>query len=186
LSRELTRKSLHVATATVPVALHYGVPVLWIGVALGAGSVVAFAVEFARRSDPALRARFVGLFGPLLRPHETSGITGATWLCLSCFLAVVLLPAPAAIAAMWCATIGDPAAAIVGRAVATSSGGKTWQGSLACLVASAVGVWWLTPLAPFAAVAVGTAAALAERPARPLDDNLRVTTVAGLVAFVLA
>jgi dolichol kinase len=186
LSRELARKALHLATVSVPIAYHYGLPSPLIVAVLGAGSGIALAVEFARRSHPATRALFEKLVGQLLRPHERSAITGATWLCLSCFAAVVLLPAPAAIAAMWCATIGDPSAAIVGRMFATASGGKTWQGSFACILTSALGVWWLTPLSLLAALAVGVVAALAERPARPFDDNLRVVTVAGLAALALA
>jgi dolichol kinase len=131
-------------------------------------------------------ARFDHWFGALLRPGERHALTGATWLCLSCFVMVVLAPAPVAIAAMWCATIGDPAAAIVGRALSREGGRKTWAGSIACLVGSALGVWWLTPLGPIAACAVGLAAALAERPAAPLDDNVRVTLVTGAVTLLLS
>lgn len=185
LARELTRKLLHLATALVPVGYHYGVPRDWIVAAFGAGTVVAFGVEWLRRNNPTVGTHFAGWFGSLLRPHEHRQLTGATWLCLSCLAAVLLLPAPAAIAAMWCATIGDPAAAIIGRALA-GGGRKSWAGSIACLVTSALGVWWLTPLGPAAALTVGTVAALAERPAGPLDDNVRVTAAAGVAALLLA
>ena len=186
LTREITRKLLHLATALNPVGYHFGLPAQWISRALALAALVALGVEWLRWNNTTVGMRFTTWFGALLRPRERHHLTGATWLCLSCLAAVVLLPAPAAIAAMWCATIGDPAAAIVGRALARQGGHKTWAGSLACLVCSAIGVWWLTPLAPLAAVLVGTVAAVAERPQGPLDDNIRVTLATGALTLWLS
>lgn len=186
LQREVQRKLLHLATAAVPIAYHYGIARSWIVGAFAAGTVVAFTVEWLRRNNAAVGARFSAWFGALLRPAERDGLTGATWLCLSCLVAVAFFPAPAAIAAMWCATIGDPAAAIVGRALSGHGGRKTWAGSAACLLFSALGVWWLTPVSPLVALAVGVGAAVAERPSGPLDDNVRVTALAGFITFLMA
>ena len=81
---------------------------------------------------------------------------------------------------------GDPAAAIVGRALSPTGGRKTWAGSIACAVCSAIGVWWLTSATPMAALAVGALAAVVERPTRPLDDNVRVTAATGLLSLWLS
>lgn len=186
LKREFTRKLLHLATALVPVGYHFGVPSQWIVGAFAVGTVVAFSVEWLRWNNTAFRVRFTTVFGALLRPSEVQHLTGATWLCVSGLVAVILLPAPAAIAALWCATIGDPAAAIVGRALSREGGRKTSAGSLACLICSALGVWWLTPYSFPVALLVGAVAAVAERPSAPLDDNVRVTAATGVFALWLS
>lgn len=182
--RELARKALHLATGIVPVSLHFGVDRDLLLSLFGATTGVAFGVELARHAHASTAARFDRWFGHLLRPHERHAITGATWLSLSVFLALWWLPAGPAAATIWCATLGDPAAALVGRALSTQSGGKTWAGSLACAVVSALGMWWLAPLSPTGALGLGLAAALAERLPLPVDDNLRITLTTGaLLAF---
>ena len=99
---------LHLATALVPVGYHYGVPRLWLVGALGLGTVVAFAVEWLRRRHPVVARTFTAWVGALLRPAEQVALTGATWLCLSCFLVVVWCPAPVAIAARRSASTAKP------------------------------------------------------------------------------
>ena len=186
LKREISRKLLHLATALVPIGYHFGVPVRWISSAFAVASILALGVEWLRWNTTTVGTPFTRWFGPLLRPREAHHLTGATWLCLSSLAAVVLLPAPAAIAALWCATIGDPAAAIVGRALSPTGGRKTWAGSIACAVCSAIGVWWLTSATPMAALAVGALAAVVERPTCPLDDIVRVTAATGLLSLWLS
>ena len=56
------------------------------------------------------------------------------------------------------------------------------EGSAACCVATAAGALWVAGLGPAVIVEAGVAAAAAERPGRPLDDNLRV---AGAVALAV-
>lgn len=145
---------------------------------------VALVVEGARHLSPWAAKQFARAVGTLVRPHELAGLTGATWLALAMLLSVIVFPATAAIAALWGAAVGDASAAIVGRAF-SSGGQKTVLGSAACLVATALGVWWLTPLGITPALGVGLAAAIVERPKMALDDNLRVALGAGLAAWGL-
>ncbi len=83
--------------------------------------------------------------------------------------------------------MGDASAALVGTAWRRTRGGsgKTWIGSAACVVASALGAWWLAGFALPAAVALGVVAAAVERPSLALDDNVRVTAGTALAAVVL-
>lgn len=182
---ELTRKALHLTTAAVPVAWGLGwvpAPALRNGVLLLAA--VAMLAEAARAALPPVRAAIARLVGPLFRSHERRGILGATWLAIAMGLAALLLPSRSAIVAIWAAAVGDAAAALAGRAFARREG-KSLVGSFACLVTTAAGAAWLAaaPLGP--ALVIGFAAALAERPRLPLDDNLRVTAAAGLAAWGL-
>lgn len=118
---------------------------------------------------------------------------------LLAFIAVVAIaPRGAAIAAMWAVSVGDAAAAVVGRTLAhrrevravargetfTPRARKSVAGSAACFVATLLGAVWLAGLGPAVSVAAALAATLAEWPRVPLDDNLRVAgAVAGVVVL---
>lgn len=185
---ELARKGIHLASAVFPLGWGLGVvdrPILL--VALGAGLAVATALEVGRRGSPVVRSWFQRWLGFMLRGHEATRLTGATWILAAMLLAVWLLPMRAALCALWAGVFGDAAAALVGRAVAARAArqGKTWAGSAACALASAVGPLWLAAASPLHAVAIGVAAAAAERPALALDDNARVAIAAGLAAWGL-
>ncbi|MFI5231234.1 MAG: diacylglycerol/polyprenol kinase family protein [Gemmatimonadales bacterium] len=193
LRHELVRKSLHIATAIFPVAYSLGAPRRTLLPLLVAVVAIALAMETARRTSTAGRAAFDRLFGTLTRAHEKQSVTGATWLALSCLVAVALLRREAAVAALWCATVGDPMAGIAGRLWARAStvrspepGRKTLVGSLACATASFAGVWVLAGYALIPAVAIAVAATVAEALPVRLDDNIRVAGAAGIVAQLLA
>lgn len=186
---ELSRKALHLASAALPISWSAG----WIAtpavrVLLVASGAVALAVEYARRRSPRVQRGFYALFGVMLRPHERTALTGASWLLLGMLGSVLIFPQPAAIVALWAVAVGDGLASVVGRLatrVSGASGAKTWSGSIACLVATAVGASWLAAATAISALLIGLAAAVAERPRLALDDNLRVAAAAGLAAWGL-
>ena len=64
--------------------------------------------------------------------------------------------------------------------------GKTLVGTFACALASFAGAWMVAGLAPAPALAVALAAATAEAVPLPIDDNIRVSAAAGLLAQLLA
>ena len=186
--RELSRKTLHLATASVPLSLWLGVPQRTVAAALVALFGVACAVEIARRRSLSFRARFNAMVGAMLRPHEvTDGVTGATWLLSAFAFTCLAAPLSVAIAATWAGAVGDAAAALLGRAWRRARGGegKTLVGSLACAGTTALGTWWLGGFSPVAALGLGAVAAAAEWPAITLDDNVRVTTAVAIAAFLL-
>lgn len=185
---ELGRKGVHLTSSLFPVSWGLGWvdrPVI-LGV-LGAGFVIAVLLEIGRRRSGPVRQWFETWFGWMLRSHEATALTGATWILAAMFLAAWFLPPAAAITALWAAVVGDASAALVGRTVAARSAavGKTWAGSLACVVASALGPLVLVGATLPTALAIGVAAALGERPRSWIDDNARVTAAAGLAAWVL-
>ena len=183
LRHELARKALHLTSATVPVAYALGVPRAVLLPFLGTLVALALVVEVVRRRSARGRRAFVRATAPLLRAHEREGRAGATWMLVAFALAVWLLPRATAIAATWAVAVGDASAAIVGRSlgrVRIGAHGKSLEGSLACLVATALGVAVVAKLGPAAALAAGVAAAAAELPGRPLDDNVRVAAAVAL------
>jgi dolichol kinase len=187
---EAARKLIHFGALVWPVSWAFG----WlttqqmrlIAAALFAG---AAAVELLRRSSPAVQAKFVQLFGRLLRAHEHRAITGATWGAFSMLVVTLALPRAAAQTALWAAVAGDGSGAVVGQLWqhlrGTPQVGKTIAGSVAVMVATALGAWWLVGASPAVALTIGAATAVAEHPRGPIDDNIRVTFVAGLAAWGL-
>ncbi len=116
-------------------------------------------------------------------------LSGATWLAIGMWGAAMLAPVPAAIAALWAAAVGDAAAALVGRSVqrlrARAAGSKSMSGSVAAALAASAGILWLTPATFPIAAALGAVTALAEWPARPGDDNVRVALAVAAAAVLL-
>lgn len=186
--RELARKSIHLSSTAVPVALALGIERRIALFVLGALAVIAATVEVGRATSPAVASRFDTLFQPLLRAHESSRLTGATWLIGAMFGAVLLLPRDAAIVATWAAAVGDTAAALVGMRFGRSRAaydGKSLEGSAACLLATLAGALVLARLGLGVALLASCAAALGERIPWPHDDNVRIIACVG-VAMIMA
>lgn len=183
LRRELARKALHVTSAAVPVAYAAGLPRAGLLAGLLALLAIALVVEGARARSERARAHFTRATGPLLRAHEHHRWAGATWLLAAFALAVGLYPAPVAVAATWAVALGDASAAIVGRRIGrhrlSPRFAKTLEGSAACAAVTFAGALWVARLPLGASVVAGVAAALAEAPTRPLDDNVRVVLAVG-------
>ncbi len=179
---ELTRKALHIAWAIVPVLYALGLsrPVVLSGLAIA--SLTAVVVEIARRRSEGFARRFHQRTGVLLREHEYNRWSGATWLLLSFLLCVLIFDRSTAIAAMWAVAVGDATAAITGRMIGRHRIGasrKTVEGSVACAVVSTAGAMMIARLDPLSSIVAGIAAALAEWPAGPLDDNVRIGLAVG-------
>jgi dolichol kinase len=193
LRHEVVRKALHLATGSLPVAYTLGVRRELLLATLAGTTIAALLIEGARRTSNRIGARFNQAFGSIMRERERSSLTGATWLSLSCLVAVAVLSRNAAIAALWCAAVGDPVATIAGRTWALTvpeptagRAGKSIAGSLACALVSFAGVSTLAGYPPLTSAAVAVAAAFAESLPVGLDDNVRVAAAAGAVAQFLA
>ena len=189
IRRELTRKAIHLASAAVPIALAAGIGRRFTLLVLATLALVATGVERARATSPSAASRFNAIFQPLLRSHEARAITGATWLILSLFAAVLLLPIDIAIAATWAAAVGDAVAALVGMRFGrhrSARDGKSLEGSIACLLATLIGSVVLARLPFTLAFSAALAATGAERLPWPRDDNIRVVALVGVATMVLA
>ena len=180
--RELARKALHLLWAIVPIAWALGVPRTIVLAVLLAASVSAVIIETARARIERVRALFHRAASMLLREHEHHRWSGATWLLLSFLIVALLFETPVAIAAMWAVAVGDASAAIIGRTIGRHRIGqslKSIEGSIACAVVTAAGAMLVAELAPAVSIIAGIIAALAEWPARPFDDNMRIGLAVG-------
>jgi len=130
------------------------------------------------------------MFGLILRRHERKDFTGATYLLFSGMICVAFLEPLIASCAMAFLSIGDTFAAMVGMNFGKRKFlglSKSLEGSLACFVSCLVfGLLWLNSSpyqSSFIALALGgsLAATLAELWRLPLDDNLKIPFVSGLV-----
>lgn len=178
--REITRKGVHLLSTAVPISYGAGLSRLVVAWALGVALAVALSVELARFRSVRARVAFHSRLGALLREHEWHTSSGATWLILALLIAALVFPRDVAIAAMCAVALGDAAAAIVGRATSgRATSDKSFAGSAACLVASAIAALLIAHFAWWEALIVGILAALAERPRGPIDDNLRIVLAVG-------
>jgi dolichol kinase len=163
--------------AVVPVSYALGTRRDVIIIGLAGATLVAIILEITRARSSLVGTMFRQATGFMLREHEHHRWSGATWLLLSFLLVSAVLDAPAAIAAMWAIAIGDASAAIVGRTVGRtriSGAAKTVEGSVACAATTMLGAVFVAGLPTAIALGAGISAALAEWPARPLDDNVRI------------
>jgi phytol kinase len=185
--RELARKAIHLSSAAVPIALALGVERLIAVIVLGGLALIAVTVEAARASSPSIAARFDALFVSLLRSHESTRVTGATWLISAMFVAVLVLPRDPAIVATWAAAAGDSAAALIGMRfgrIRSARDGKSLEGSAACLLATLAGALMLTRVGIGVALLAALAAMVAERFPWPHDDNIRIVTAVGIAMII--
>jgi dolichol kinase len=179
--RELTRKGLHLISAVIPVAYAAGVARRSLVLVTLCGLAGALVVEITRWRSTRARATFELGVGSLLRDHERTVVSGATWLMLALLIAVAFFPRDIAVAAMCAVSLGDAAAAVVGRGLrhASPSQRKSLAGSAACFAASVIAARMIANLAWREAILTGVLASAAERPRRPLDDNIRIVVAVG-------
>ncbi len=191
---ELRRKAIHLSFIVLPLDLLFEVlpwprgrpqwTLLLAVLALG-----ALGLDVLRLREKRVRRLFRDFLGGMLREHERFGLLGSTYLLMAALLAVDLFPRPVAAAAIGFTVLGDAFAAVVGKAWGrTRVFGKTLEGALgglaACLAWAAVfAVGGHLPWG--VAVAGALVASLAEILPIPLDDNLGMTLLAGVVMVLL-
>lgn len=184
---ELIRKSIHLSIALVPFVVEIVGTAMTIAL-LAVGTVVYSYAEYRRR---------LGFTIPIItRITELSSrkrdlntfVLGPVTLGLGAMLALLLYPNPAATIAIYALAFGDGFAALIGRIFGrvpiSGTGGKTFEGSMACLVAVMVAVWLVVP-DPRLVLSVAIAATLLEMMPSNDADNLILPMGTGLVATFL-
>jgi dolichol kinase len=191
LVEEILRKAVHAASVIIPAAavfMNRGDMVLL----LCAASLFLLLVDLLRARNEVFRRFFLALFGRMLRPKEQEGgMTASTVVLASAALTIMVFRTEIAVAALVFLSLGDSSAALVGRqfGVTPLFGGRTLEGSLSALVACLGASWLLLSLSgrlgwaltPAGLLAGSIAAVIAELVDIPLDDNLRIPVIAGLV-----
>ena len=114
LKHEVIRKSIHSLALIVPIGYHFLDRKIVLGM-IGLGIFVAICVEVLRFHSHVFRELFNGFLGRLLRDHETTQLTGSTYLLIGCFLTVLFFVKWIAMVSLLFLIVSDALAAIAGR-----------------------------------------------------------------------
>jgi dolichol kinase len=183
--QELMRKATHMGALLIPGGYYIlrldKTEVLMIMVPI---TVLMILIDVSRLRQWLFWRAFAGkIISPLIRHHEMSGdFTGATYILLSVCLTVALYDKPIAIAALAFVIVGDSLAAIIGRRIGRHKfGNKSIEGSLGCLVGTAI-VAVLMPDLPLIVGLFGAVmATIVEALPLGTDDNITVPILSGLL-----
>ena len=184
------RRVFHIfAGSAIPLAgIFASEPPMIIALAVLASS--GLALDLVRFRLSWLNATFTRLLAPLLKQDEVAHITGATYMAIAAFFVFAVFGKDVAVPVMFFVSLGDPAAAIVGREMpGPRLLGKSPFGTMAF-----IGVGWATlvvllmagGIAHHWALWVGVLlAGLIELASIPPDDNLAIPIISGTVIFFL-
>lgn len=186
-----TRRAIvHITLATILAIL------VWVlsrgsGLGLIIGlSLVVLLLDFLRLSSPKMHLYSERLFKPFLRNYESTRFLGATYLLLGCLATTAIFPKDIAVLAISYLAVGDALATVVGESMGKHKlFKKSIEGSLACLFGCcSIGLGWFfsgigTPLVLMLFGAM--AATVAELLPLPIDDNVSLPVLSGLIMFAI-
>ena len=186
--KELYRKSIHISSITLPLFYRY---------VLGYNKILAILIffpfafgaivlELIRLENKSFKKVFYRIFGIMMRKHEMADLTGASYLLTSTVFCIALFPREIAFASLSFLSLGDTLAAIFGirygyRKIKGTS--KSLEGSLACF-ASCFAYALIFGLHPGIALVGSFTATLAELLNLPVNDNLKMPIITGIVMSV--
>jgi dolichol kinase len=189
--REAMRKSIHISSLAIPFfyryVLDYNRKLMFL--ILLAALMVAIVVELYRLQLPTFRRVFHRLFGLILRRHEIGDFTGATFLIFSSLLCVVFFTPDVTFLAISFLSVGDTFAAIIGinfgkrKFIGTK---KSLEGSIGCFVSALLFAFiFQSSLSPWVFVTGALFATLAELWEIPMDDNVKLPLISGIVMSMI-
>jgi dolichol kinase len=177
---ELQRKSVHLSMIIIPLWVYF-MPPNWALLGLIIATFATVVTDLLRLSDRRLRRFFLQLFRSVIRQHEEDHLLGSTYFMIAALLSVILFEKMIAISALTYLVLGDSAAAFAGKKWGRPTyWGKSLQGSAACfLVCVTIGALLLSD--PWLVLVGALAATVAEALPVPMDDNMRVPVLSGVV-----
>jgi dolichol kinase len=184
---EFVRKAIHISSLAFPLTYRYilGYNRFLMFILLLITLVTALSVELSRIQIPTFRKVFNKLFGLLLRRHETKDFTGATYLVFAGMLCVVFFNPAIAFLSICYLSIGDTFAAMIGVVLGKRKflgQKKSLEGSLACFCSTlAFSVLLGSGVHPIVYTVGCLAATLSELWNIPVDDNVKIPLVSGIV-----
>ena len=159
-------------------------------VAVGLLALTSLSLDLVRFRLPALNRSFMRYLSPLLKSDEGHHITGATYMLIAGFIAFIFFSREIAVVCMLFLSLGDPAAALVGkRAAGPRFFGKSPIGTGAFFLVSLLVVAGLVKGGAveyhWSLLAGAGIAAVVELVPSRLDDNLTIPLVSGAVMHAL-
>lgn len=164
----------------------YFTPRNWGLLGLIIATFATVVLDLLRLSDRRLRQFFLRLFRSLIRSHEEEHLLGSTYFMIAALLSALAFDKLIAVAALAFLVIGDTVAAIVGKKYGKPLyWEKSIHGSLACFISCLI-IGALLLDNHWVALAGALTAAVAEALPVPMDDNMRVPILSGLVMQLVA
>ena len=187
---KIWRRLFHlIAGSCIPIAGIFA-PEDGLLIALAILATGGLALDLARFGIGSLNRVYLRWMAPLLKSDEESHITGATYMLIAAVLVFWLYGKGVGVPVMFFLSLGDPAAAIVGRRMpGPRLLGKSPGGTAAFV---AVGAAIAGALLAFGAIEYHWAlwagagiAALVELAGIPPDDNLTIPMIAGTAMWAM-
>lgn len=184
------RGLLHIVVGlSIPIAALF-LPRIVLLISLGVVTFILLTVELLRFKVPSINRVFLRFYKPLLREKEISHLTGASYLFSASLLAFLVFPRDIAVLAISFMAVGDAVAALVGKRIGKRKLlGKTLEGDLASFISClAVGfIFYSAGLElPLLTIVVGSVvAAIVEAVPIPINDNLTIPLLSGVVMTVM-
>jgi dolichol kinase len=186
---EIKRKSIHLSMIIIPVWIYFAPPSI-ANLGLIIASITTIVLDVLRLSDNRLRVFFMRFFRSLMRRHEEEHLMGSTYFMIAALISVLLFDKLIAISALTFLVLGDAVAAIIGKKFGRIRyWEKSVEGSAACfIVCLLVGaaLMGMRGEAMWLVVSGSLAATAAEALPAPMDDNMRVPILSGLVMQIVS
>lgn len=159
-------------------------------IVLASLTFIVLCFELVRLRTWAINQWFLKFFRYLTRTGETSTFTGATYVLIAALISFIIFPNNVAIMALAFLAVGDSMAGLVGRWIGRRPVfGKTLAGHLAglfsCIIIGAI-FYFAGINLPWQVILIGAfIASLSEAMPVPLNDNLSMPLISGLVMALL-
>ena len=185
IENEYKRKGIHLLALSIPIGYFFVSQRVALSILIPI-TLSSIIFDFVRILNLPGHRILDYLFGPMLRSHEEIDLTGGSYILFASTLSIFLFAKPVALAAIGFIILGDIFSALVGRKYGKISfGDKTLEGSLGFFVACLLVTVTVPDLALWVGVIGGLVAALTEALDLPVDDNLAVPLVSGLIMELL-
>lgn len=184
--QEMGRKAIHLGSAVFPISYWFIPREIFLPIIIVLAAITIL-VDYGRHRIGWLNTAFDAIFGKVLRENEDETLTGGSSVMLSQMIIVAIFPKPVAIAALLTLSIGDSAAALVGKAIGKNKlfGDKTFEGGLAFFIGSSIVASLVPGIPVYAAIIASLVAGIVEVYVNILDDNLLIPLASGSTLFLL-
>jgi len=184
---EIMRKTLHLCFLVIPLGMAVfsrSSMLVFTGILL----VTALIVEWLRKNHSGIGKVFIKFTKSMLREHEYSKITGATYLIFSAFFSILFYQSWIAQIVLLFVIISDGFSALVGKCWGKHrfGKGKTWEGNVVFLVTAVLIIIIHPECAFYVGIAGVFAAFFADVYITGIDDNVTIPIFAGFVMEIMS
>jgi dolichol kinase len=177
---EIIRKSIHLCTLVIPFG-YFVLSKQEMLIIIGILCIIALIIEIIRRFHSKSSLLIENVIGRILRTHELKRITGATWILISSFIAILLFDKWIAQVALLFVVVADAFSALVGKFWGKHIlyANKTIEGSLVFLILAIIIVYFFPErhlMIGFIGIFV---AFIVDIFAKGVDDNLTIPLASG-------